>query len=165
MGKLEMKTILAAIDFSPVSRRVIAEAVSLARALRGKLVVLHAVKPPAIATDLAPLVGAALQLTAEIERASRRNLRRLQTQLARRHVAVETICEQGFPVGVILGHASRLEPDFLVLGSHGHTAFHDLVVGSTASGVLKRAKSAVVVVPAGVGGKTKARKRRRAARD
>jgi universal stress protein A len=34
-----------------------------------------------------------------------------------------------------------------VLGSHGHTAFYDLLVGSTAAGVLKHAPCPVVVVP------------------
>jgi hypothetical protein len=42
-----------------------------------------------------------------------------------------------------------------VIGSHGHTAFHDLLVGGTASGVLKRATCPVVVVPAPVRKKTK----------
>lgn len=154
-----MKTILAAIDFSPVSRRVIAEAVRLARALQGKVVVLHAVKPPAIVTDLAPLVGEALQLTAAVEGASRRNLQRWRAQLAKRRIAVETICQQGFPIGLILGHATRLDADYIVIGSHGHTAFHDLVVGGTASGVLKRAKAVVIVVPARAAGTAKPQRR------
>lgn len=162
--KLAMKTILAAIDFSPVSRRVIAEAVRLARGLRAKVVVLHAVKPPAIVTDLAPLVGEAVQLTAEVERASRRNLQRWQAKLAKRHVTVETVCQQGFPIGLILGHATRLAADYIVIGSHGHTAFYDLVVGGTASGVLKRAKAAVVVVPARADGTGKPRRASRTRR-
>jgi nucleotide-binding universal stress UspA family protein len=34
-----------------------------------------------------------------------------------------------------------------VMGSHGHTAFYDLLVGSTTHAVLKRAKCPVVIVP------------------
>lgn len=150
-----MKTILAAIDFSPVSRRVIAEAVRLGRAMDARVVVLHAVKPPAIVTELAPLAGEALQLTIEIERAARRNLRHLQTRLAKRRITIETTCEQGSPVGVILATATKLVTDLIVVGSHGHTALYDLVVGSTARGVLKRAKVPVVVTPSRPSKRTK----------
>lgn len=143
-----MKTILAAVDFSPLSRRVVAEALILARAVKGRIVILHAVKPPAIVTELAPLMGEALQFTAEVERVARDHLRRWQKRLAERGVTVETICQQGFPTGVILAHARKLKANCVVLGSHGHTAVYDLVVGSTASGVLKRAECPVVIVPA-----------------
>jgi nucleotide-binding universal stress UspA family protein len=33
------------------------------------------------------------------------------------------------------------------MGSHGHTAFYDLLVGSTTHGVLMRANCPVVIVP------------------
>jgi nucleotide-binding universal stress UspA family protein len=34
------------------------------------------------------------------------------------------------------------------MGSHGHTAFYDLLVGSTTQGVLKKAPCPVLIVPA-----------------
>jgi nucleotide-binding universal stress UspA family protein len=63
-------------------------------------------------------------------------------------VKVDTVCVQGFPVPVILAQAKELGALYIVLGSHGHTAFYDLVVGGTARGVLRRAGCPVVVVPA-----------------
>lgn len=115
---------------------------------------------PAIVTDLAPMVGEALQFTAEVERRARQHLHRLQKRLAEPRVTVETRCQQGSPVPLILAHAKELGADYIVLGSHGHTALYDLVVGSTASGVLKRATCPVVVVPAQP--KAKVRRSRRA---
>ncbi|MEO5957977.1 MAG: universal stress protein [Opitutaceae bacterium] len=151
-----MKTILVPIDFSPVSRRVIDEAIDLARVAKARLVLLHAVQLPAIvATDLAPLVGEALQLTAEVERGARRHLLRLQKSLVKRGVPVETLCAQGFPTALIAAAAKKTGAKYIVIGSHGHTAFYDLVVGSTASGVLKRAPCPVVVVPAERKGKAR----------
>jgi nucleotide-binding universal stress UspA family protein len=143
-----MKTILVPIDFSRVSREVVAEAVKLARAIDGRIVLQHAIKPPAIVTDLAPLVGEALKLTAAIERGARQHLRRLQLKLAKSGIEVKTLCEQGFPLPLIVARAKELDARYIVLGSHGHSAFYDLVVGSTAAGVLKRATCPVVVVPA-----------------
>ena len=155
-----MKTILAAIDFSPVSRAVIAQAAEMARMFRGRLVLLNVVAPPSIVTDLAPLVGEVLQFTAEMERGARRHLVRLQKSLAERDIAADVICQQGYPVPLIIAHARKLGAQFIVIGSHGHTAFHDLVAGSTAHGVLKRSTCPVVVIPAAPG-KRKRRKARR----
>ena len=155
-----MKTVLAAIDFSPVSRAVLKAAAQLAGAIRARVVLLNVVQPPTIVTDLAPLVGEVLQFTAEIERGSRSHLRKIQKRLAADESEVESLCVQGFPSSTILAHARRLAADYIVLGSHGHSAFYDLVAGSTASGVLKRATCPVVVVPAAPK-KTQRRKPRR----
>ncbi|MEO6002685.1 MAG: universal stress protein [Opitutus sp.] len=143
-----MNTILAAIDYSRISRQVLATAVELARGAGDRVVVMNVVQPPTLVTDVSPLVGEVLQFTAEIERASRIHLRRIQKRLSSRGISVHTICHQGFPVVHILAQAEELGARYIVLGSHGHNAFYDLVAGSTASGVLKRATCPVVVVPA-----------------
>ena len=143
-----MKTVLAAIDFSAVSRNVLRVANELAQAIRGRVVLIHVVQPVYVATDLAPFAGDVLQLTAEIERGARRHLERFQKRLAARGSTVLTICSQGFPVVAVLAQAKQEKADYIVVGSHGHTAFYDLVVGSTTNGLLKRATCPVVVVPA-----------------
>ena len=48
----------------------------------------------------------------------------------------------------IIEQAQQLAADYIVIGSHGHTALHDLLAGGTASGVLKRATCPVVIIPA-----------------
>lgn len=144
-----MTTLLVPIDFSPVSRRVMDQAMDLARTTNGRVVLLHAVQPPAIISDLAPMAGETLRFTNDLERSARRHLQRWQKKYAESGITVDVICEQGFPVPCILTHAERLDARYIVLGSHGHTALYDLVVGSTASGILKRARCSVIIVPAG----------------
>ena len=143
-----MKTVLAAIDFSPVTPAVLEVAARLARAIHGRVVLLTVVEPPSIVTDLAPLVGDALQFTAEVERGARHHLHRIQKRLAGDDLTVEAICQQGFAVPQIIAHATEVGAEYIVLGTHGHGALHDLVAGSVARGVLKRAICPVVVVPA-----------------
>ena len=48
---------------------------------------------------------------------------------------------------LIAAEAEKRKADYIVMGSHGHTGFYDLLIGSTTSGVLKRANCAVVIVP------------------
>jgi nucleotide-binding universal stress UspA family protein len=156
-----MKTILAPIDFSPISRRVVAEALELAEKLEGRVVLFHAVPPsPIVATDLAPLVGSALYFSDEAEKAALRHLHRQQHDLKKRRIMVDVACTSGHPATCVLQEAKKTNARYIVIGSHGHTAFYDLVTGSTASGVLKRAPCPVVVVPPLPKGKTRRTKRR-----
>ena len=54
----------------------------------------------------------------------------------------------GAPIAHIIEQAAKYEADYIVMGSHGHTAIYDLLVGSTTHGVLMRARCPVVIVPA-----------------
>jgi nucleotide-binding universal stress UspA family protein len=62
---------------------------------------------------------------------------------------LEVECQQvtGQAVSVILARAAALKADYIVLGSHGHGAVFDLLVGSTTQGVLRKAPCPVLVVP------------------
>ena len=40
-----------------------------------------------------------------------------------------------------------MDADFIVLGSHGRGAMHDLLVGSTAHMVIRKAPCPIVLVP------------------
>jgi len=54
---------------------------------------------------------------------------------------------QGPIVEKILHEAGEQQADLIVIGSHGHGAFYDLLVGSITHGVIKDAPCPVVVVP------------------
>ena len=156
-----MKTILAPIDFSSISRRLITEAIELARALKARVVLLHSVPPaPILSTDLPPVASAVLSFMGDAEKAAARHLRRIQRERNTHGVSIDSISTNGFPAPQILAWAKKLRASYIVVGSQGHTAFYDLVAGSTASGVLKRATCPVVVVPARKKGKSRRMNRR-----
>jgi nucleotide-binding universal stress UspA family protein len=144
-----MKTVLAPIDFSSVSERVIETATALARATGARLVLLHVVAPwPIIGKNLAlTLTGA--ELAAVAEKGAAKKLSLLQRSLRDDGVTAHAVHVSGDPRVCILEQAERLTADYIVIGSHGHTAFYDLLVGSTANGVLKRTSCSIVIVPHG----------------
>uniref|UniRef100_UPI0040495246 universal stress protein n=1 Tax=Cephaloticoccus sp. TaxID=1985742 RepID=UPI0040495246 len=47
----------------------------------------------------------------------------------------------------IIEQARKSRAAYIVIGSHGHSALYDLLAGSTATGVIKRAPCPVLVVP------------------
>jgi universal stress protein A len=142
-----MKTILAPVDFSPATARVLDAAIELARAIEGDVVLLHVVQPPMVTSDY----GLAMENVQEIlrvsEQAAARQLAHLQTRLDGSGVPVRTVQVNGAPVAGILEQAQKLTASYVIMGSHGHTAFYDLLVGSTTHGVLKKSPCPVVLVP------------------
>ncbi|WP_374562237.1 universal stress protein [Ideonella sp.] len=71
---------------------------------------------------------------------------------------VQKFCEQngwnvrvshttGHAVQAIAAVAAEEKPDLIVMGTHGHTAFGNVLLGSVASGVLARCHLPVLLVP------------------
>jgi len=142
-----MKTILAPIDFSNGTKPVIAEAVALAEAFGARLVLLHAIQAlPASASEFGFAEATAKIASAAAENVKRR-LAHIQEQFGEAGIAVSTLYAVGVSGAIILARAGELSADYIVIGSHGHGAFYDLIVGSTTSRVLKEAKCPVLVIP------------------
>jgi nucleotide-binding universal stress UspA family protein len=143
-----VNTILAPVDFSGATKAVAAEATALAKALGARVVLLSVIQPPAPIAEYAVLLENIAEITTAGEKAAARKLARLQADLEREGVVVETLQFVGAPIPLIVEQAAKLKADFIVMGSHGHTALYDLLVGSTTHGVLMRATCPVVILPA-----------------
>lgn len=152
-----MKTILAAVDFSEISDTVVSQAVELAKAVQGRLVVLSVVQPPIVATEYAPFVENLDEISAAADASIARRLEDIQQRVSAEQIGIESIQHHGAPVFHIVNEARNRQADFIVMGSHGHTAFYDLIVGSTTHGVLLRAPCPVVIVPPKAGHRQAAR--------
>jgi nucleotide-binding universal stress UspA family protein len=144
-----MKTILAAVDFSPVSTHVADAACRLARELRARVVLLHVEQPPpSILRDQAALDGLPV---AELIAAGRKVIMREMTKLkahcggTRARLSVRSV--RGKPRTAIVAHARKLRAKYIVMGSHGHSAAYDLLVGSVAQAVLRKAPCPVLIIP------------------
>jgi nucleotide-binding universal stress UspA family protein len=140
-----MKNILVPIDFSHATPAVIKAGRVLAREHCARIVLLsvgeHPVMPRAAAApsaDFAPRedgrIGERLA-----EYGEKLNAEGLETEPFERF---------GSPAECILEEARRISADYIVMGSHGHTALYEALVGSITGSVLKHAPCPVVVVPA-----------------
>ena len=141
-----MKTILAPVDFSGVTKSVVAAAGALAQALNGRVVLVHVVRPPAVINEYAPEIERLADLASK---SATQQMALCQKELRNYRIDVDVVQSFGVPVANILEQARRLEADYIVMGSHGHSALYGLLAGSTASGVLKKAGCPVVIVPPG----------------
>lgn len=142
-----MKTILVAVDSSDASDAVVAAAAELARPMGARIVVATVVQMPIFPSEYSAMITNLGDIVAAGEKAAADRLQRVYQRLAGDGIACESVQRQGAPVPIILDLAREKQADYLVMGSHGHTAFYDLLVGSTTHGVLLRAPCPVVIVP------------------
>jgi nucleotide-binding universal stress UspA family protein len=81
-------------------------------------------------------------------RARHQQLQRLAEDLRANEVETTALLLQGATVETLIAEAGKLEAGLIVLGSHGHGAVYDLLVGSVAEGVVRRSTVPVLLVPA-----------------
>jgi nucleotide-binding universal stress UspA family protein len=142
-----MKTVLAPIDSSAAASDVVSAAGELARALNARVILLTIVQPPVFTAEYTAVLENVAELTAIGERTAEKHLGKWNEILTAQGLSVETAQFVGAPVLHIIEQADKYDADYIVMGSHGHTAFYDLLVGSTTHGVLKRTRCPVVIVP------------------
>ena len=142
----DLPVILAATDESEVSLRVGEHAVRLAGELDARLVVLYVVDEDA-AFHAGIHYGDAV---AEFVRAGREATARVASLAAQGGVECREVVVSGKPYRAIVSIANDLAAKYIVLGSHGGSAFERMVLGSVSAKVIHLAKRPVLVVGAGV---------------
>jgi nucleotide-binding universal stress UspA family protein len=104
--------------------------------------------PPVMMSEVYAFdAGQLTELGSVAEKSAARSLRALDRHCAKRQVPATTVQRTGAPVAAILAKAVSSRAAYIVMGSHGHGAIYDLLVGSTTHGVLMKAPCPVLVVP------------------
>ena len=139
--------ILVSVDFSDATPRILQAAGRLARALSGKLWLLHVAEaePDFVGYEAGPDV-----VRDQVAREFRDEHRRIQEYAdAMRDdgLAVTALLIRVPIVDTVIAEGRRLDADMLIVGSHGYGAVYDLLVGSVSRGILKHADIPVLVVP------------------
>jgi len=142
-----MQSIIAAIDFSPMSELVVAQAAALAQALRAKVILVTVMVEPVYLPEYAPPPKRTAKLTVAHERTLAQRLAEIQARLRADAVAAETVLRRGAAARHVLAVAKETDAAFIVIGSHGHGAVFELLLGSTSQAVVKRARCPVLVIP------------------
>ena len=139
--------VLVAVDLSSASERVVATAAKVASVIKGKVFVLHCAEPdPAFVGYEAGPATVREQVAAEYHE-EHRSVQALSARLEEVGVDATALLVRGPVVETILNEAVRLGAELIIVGSHGHGAVYDLLVGSHSAGLLRRSSFPVLVVP------------------
>ena len=143
-----MNTILVPVDFSDTTPRVVDTARQLARAFSSRIVLLNVAEPEPDFVGFEPGPVTVRQSVARDFKVEHQRLEELKKVAAQDAVEVQALHIQGPSVEKILHEAGEQQASWIVMGSHGHGALYELLVGSVTHGVMKGAKCPVVIVPA-----------------
>ena len=142
-----MKSIIAPVDFSTVTPRVVDAAIKLARMAKARVVLLHVVPEPAFIRNLLPAVEDVKMRKASAGRQAEKKLVELKRTFRRKYPGLEIIHRSGPAAPGIVEEARASRASYIVMGSHGRSAVRDVLVGSVAAAVIKTAPCPVLVIP------------------
>ncbi|QHL86811.1 universal stress protein [Nibribacter ruber] len=143
-----MKTILTPTDFSPNAVNAIAYAAQVAKKVRGKLILVHALPFPVAST---PELPGGITPQKALREAYLRELEQLSKNLRLENgfaFDVECYCTQG-PLFQSLGTmVEEHKVDMIVMGTKGASGFMQKLAGTNALTIMRQVNCPVLVVPA-----------------
>jgi len=144
-----MKTIVALVDFSDVTPKVLEHARTLATAFDSRVIILHVVPEEPAVVDLGLASPTFMQSPSEkrIE-ADYNQLLGLRDPLAAAGVNVSVQQLDNGNIEKVITMCQQLEADLIIVGAHHHSRLFNLLVGTFTSDILKRSNCPVLVVPA-----------------
>ena len=141
------KTIVVAVDFSPVSAAALRMALGLAKQLGSQIRIVHAV--PVQVTGL-PMDGGPGYVDPDLHQqqmeGAKRDLSRFVAEHAGAGAAHEIEVLSGFPADEVDRIARESGADLIVMGTHGRTGLRHLIMGSVAESVIKKTSIPVLCV-------------------
>lgn len=137
-----MKTILALVDFSDVSPKILDQAAAQAKAFGSGVVLVHVVPPEPLVVDFEPPA-----VPPDVFKTRQQQLFVMRDDLINRGVHATAQVFGGLLLETVLEEISRINPDVIIMGSHGHGALYHLIAGSVTAGVIKHANRPVIVIP------------------
>jgi nucleotide-binding universal stress UspA family protein len=138
--------ILVPVDGSVASARGLDEAIELARHLKARIRLVHAVEPWVM---VSPETPATLYQIAEIRSAGASLLEECENKVTNAGIKVDAELIETFGDSVgecIVNKAKEVDADLIVCGTHGRRGIRRMLMGSDAEYIVRRAPAPVLLV-------------------
>ena len=140
---------LVPVDFSPCSDEALAYAITLATQLQARLTLLHVLPELALGVVEAPpsALPALVRYLHDLEAKMQQELDAHLTQVQEAGLQGDTVLVHGVPSQGILDTARDQHVDLIIMGTHGRTRAHQMLIGSVAQQVVPRASCPILLLP------------------
>ena len=139
--------ILVCVDLSDSTEEILKRIEKLCRPLNAKVWLLHNAMPEPETIEFKVDPIEARESLAKKFHHQHRQIQELAERIRKSGVDATALLVHGKTVDTILTEAADLDIDVIVVGSHGHGAMYQLLVGSISEGVLQRSSKPVLVIP------------------
>lgn len=139
--------ILAAIDFFDSTEMIVRVTSKLAKSMNAKVRLVHIAEPEPdfVGFDTGP-DEVRDQIAAEYQQ-EHKALQELSDRLRKEGIDASALVIRGAIVESVLEQAEMHDIDLIIVGSHGHGAVYDILVGSISEGIIRKSPCPVTVVP------------------
>ncbi len=144
-----MKRILAAIDFLETTDKVINQAKLLAKELKAELMIIHTETVEAYMSSITNelLQPPSRKLIDEQKKKIEDKLEEIHHNLKQEGIKAKCVLMDGPTVDNILKEAEIFKADLIIVGSHKHGKFYNLLMGSVHDSLISHSHIPVLVVP------------------
>ncbi len=139
--------ILVCVDLSKSTEIIVNKIEELTRSLSARVWLLHNAVPEPDTLEFKVDPIAARESLAKKFHVEHLEIQKLAERLRKAGVETTALLVHGKTIDVILKEASDLDVDMIAVGSHGHGAMYQLLVGSISEDVLHRSRLPVLVIP------------------
>lgn len=145
-----MKSIIAALDFSEGMNEVLKTAGDMALAFKARLYLVHVVETTPLYTmygmhpEELPTLGEYRDVARQ---RGAKKLAEAREMLDPKVADVHGELLEGDATEEILDFAKKVQSDLVICSTHGHTALGSVLMGSVPSGLVRKAKVPVLVIP------------------
>lgn len=142
-----MERIIVPFDFSEQSENALRYAIEIAKSKEAVIQLVHAFQPEAVAVEGYPMYDS------EIEKNKKKEMKQYLGELRKQWVGsterpfFNAIFEYGFPIEVVLRNAQKNENSIVVIGSTGKGGSLKKLFGSVSTGVARKCKQPVFIIP------------------
>lgn len=149
-----MKKVLIAVDYNPVSEKVAKAALELVRSMDAEIGLIHVLAdvsyygtqfPTFMGYDGYAGMGPDLNMALEMRQVAEEFLDKAAEHLD--HPKVTTHLAEGDTANAILDYADQWNADLIVMGTHSHSTWEKILMGTVAEKILEKTKIPVYVVP------------------
>ena len=139
--------ILVCVDLSDSTEEILKRIEKLCRPLNAKVWLLHNAMPEPETIEFKVDPIEARESLAKKFHHQHRQIQELAERIRKSGVDATALLVHCKTVDTILTEAADLDIDVIVVGSHGHGAMYQLLVGSISEGVLQRSSKPFLVIP------------------
>jgi nucleotide-binding universal stress UspA family protein len=140
----EIKRILVPIDFSEHSKNALRYAINFAKIFQSKLHLIYVLEPVIYPADFSMGQIAFPSMDVELDSRAKEELDKLAEREVGPQVPYETIVKTGKPFVEINESAAELNIDLIIIASHGESGVEQILFGSTAEKVVRKAPCPVL---------------------
>lgn len=142
----QIKKILVPVDFSDYSKNALRYAIDFAKDVSAKLFLIYVVEPIIYPADFSMGQVALPSVDLELNSRAKEELENLARREIPEDMKYDVIIKTGKPFVEINETAGEIDADIIIIATHGHTGVEQLLFGSTAEKVVRKAPCPVLTL-------------------